>query len=267
MATYAPPVSQLVKLGRPEGTTESGDYSTYGIGPEHIPELIRLLQDDELAWTDSDLPEVFAQVHAWRALGQLRAEAAIELLLDLLADQEDQDWNDWVTEEVPVVLGMIGPAALPATVTRLERHAPEQRAPSYYASALAEIAKRHPATRDEVIQHLCRVLETAAVNDPDLNGFVIGDLLDLEATEAWPTMERAFATGNVDTFIAGDTAEVKWELGLGPKPEGSRSPVFTSPTGWSTEKELARPTAKQRAEDRARQRKAEKRRERKKRRK
>ncbi len=268
MATYAPPVSHLVKLGRPEGLPESADYSIHGIGPEHVPELIRLLQDDELAWAESDLPDDYGQAHAWRALGQLRAEAAIEPLLDLLATQEDdKKWIDWITEEVPVVLGLIGPPALPIVAARLEQHRPGQLAVGYYARALTEVALRHPATRDDVIQHLSGLLKTAALNEPDLNGLVIGDLLDLNAVEAWPAIEQAFATDNVETFIAGDADAVKWKLGLGPKPERRRPPVFTTPPNRPPQMEQGHPTAKQRAEDRARQRKAEKRKKRKQRRK
>ncbi len=258
MAIYGPPVSHLVQLGDPRGDEEWSDYSAYGIGPEHVPELIRLAQDEELAWADPESPVVYGQVHAWRALGQLRAEAAVAPLLDLLAGQEDdEDWNDWITEEVPRVLGMIGPAALPAVVARLERRGTREWAPSYYATALTEIARRHPDSRAEVVRQLCGVLETAAVNEPGVNGCVIGNLLDLKAAEAWLAIERAFATGNVDESVAGDLAEVRWQLGLGPEPP--RRPAFAP---------APRPvpggaTPKQRAKERARRKKADKRKSRK----
>lgn len=41
----------------------------------------------------------------------------------------------------------------------------------------------------------------------DLNGFIVGYLVDLEAVEAAPLMERAFAAGRVDVSIMGDWAE------------------------------------------------------------
>jgi len=260
VGTYTPPVSELVNLGRPMVSLDTPFYAPYRFGPEHIPELIRLLRDEELAWAESSSPVVFARVHAWRALGHLRAVAAVEPLLDLLAEQddEDDDWDDWTTEEVPAVLGMIGPVAIPATAARLEHRNPQGWAPVYYAQGLTEIAGRHPAARAEVIGHLSRVLETAADNDPGLNGSVIADLLGLKAAEAWPAIERAFASGNVDESVAGGAAEVKWELGLGPRPPSRVR--LDSLRGMA----LA-PTAKERAEARARQRKAEKRKNKKKR--
>jgi hypothetical protein len=69
--------------------------------------------DEELHRADSDSLEVWAPVHAWRALGQLRAEAAVEPLTRLLV-RIDEFNDDWVGEELPEVFGMIGPAAIPA---------------------------------------------------------------------------------------------------------------------------------------------------------
>ncbi|HEY2787171.1 MAG TPA: hypothetical protein VGJ05_19585 [Fimbriiglobus sp.] len=217
MASYEPPVDRLLKIGRPRSDTWE-DYSQRGIGPEHVPDLLRLLQDEALARTGNG-PEIYAQVHAWRALAQLKAEAAIEPLLDLLAGQEDEDeWDDWITEGVPEALGRIGPAALEPTAICLERTFTLTFAPTYYGRALSAIALRYPETRDEVVRRLTAFLDRAADNDPGANGFFVSYLKELEATEAWSVIERAFATGNVDEMVAGDAADAKYELGLGPMP-------------------------------------------------
>src|SRR5262245_15058809 len=108
MDTYSASVASLLKLGRPKGHQGDGDFARYRLGPEHISELIRLMRDEEIA--RSEEPECYAQIHAWRALAELRASEAIEPLLEMLSSQGDlQDWNDWLTEEAPCVLGKIGP--------------------------------------------------------------------------------------------------------------------------------------------------------------
>ena len=56
------------------------DYPALGLRMEHVPDLIRMTLDDELHGADSDSREVWAPLHAWRALGQLRAESAIKPL-------------------------------------------------------------------------------------------------------------------------------------------------------------------------------------------
>jgi hypothetical protein len=263
MQPYLPPVAGFLELGYPNEQQRWRDYTRFGIGPEHIPELIRLMRDKELLEsipeTDDDDPRFYGYIHAWRALGQLRAAEAIEPLLDMLVENANPDeWNDWIMEEVPTVLGMIGPAAIPATVARLDRRGKEERPHIDYSNALTEIAKRHPDSRGEVVSQFSRILETAAENDPALNGFVISDLIDLEARESWPVIEAAYATENVDPSITGDADEVKWRLGLGPEPPRARGFYFPPQvtTGEFRPEQVQKgPSAKQRFNERQRQKK------------
>ena len=69
-------------------------------------------------------------------------------------------------------------------------------------------------------------------NDPELNGGLVGELLDLEALESVSSIERAFAADLVDETIAGDWDDVQAELGL-------RSPL--------TDEELAEKARKRQA--------------------
>ncbi len=250
MSSYSPPVSELLKLGRNDLDKDTKlDYAQFGIGPEHVPELIRLMRDED-QWVSKDVPEIYAYIHAWRALGQLRAEAAIEPLLDLLDEQDHAEWNDWVSEDVPDILGMIGPAALAPTVARLNQRQPGQESANEIATALTKIAVHHPELRTEVIGHLVRVLQTGLRPDPTLNGFVISDLMELKAVEALPAIEAAYGLDLVDESIVGSFADVKYDLGVGPMPTHSQSGGLFLP-------QSAR-NPKQRAESRAKQRKAQK---------
>jgi hypothetical protein len=57
-----------------------------------------------------------------------------------------------------------------------------------------------------------------------LNGFLVGDLLELAARESAETIERAFAANVVDPMVAGDWGDVRRELGapsLGSAPDRS----------------------------------------------
>ena len=109
---YAPPVSDLLKLGRPKVTRSKQwpDYlKTHSLSKENIPALIQLATEDALDWQDDD--ECYAPIHAYRALGQLKAESAIEPLIGLLDDEA----NDWFTEEVPVISTPTRPKRLRCT--------------------------------------------------------------------------------------------------------------------------------------------------------
>ena len=215
---YSEPVAQLLTLGEPD-IDNWLDYESLGIHAEHIPELIRLVEEDPLRMElPSDDPAVFTTVHAWRALGQLKAEAAVPALIGLFKAGDadlDNDVDDWVAEELPGVFGMIGPACIPALVSYLEIPHKEKIWGAVAAStSLLEIGQTYPETRLEIIQALSHKLENYAENDPDLNGFIISDLANLKATEAGPLVERAFASGHVDNMIMGDSEDFQVAVGL-----------------------------------------------------
>src|SRR5260370_624667 len=114
-SSYPPPVNQLLTYG--EVGSQSPDtwpnYLELGLGPEHIPDLIRMAADEKLNEADIDDVASWAPMHAYRALGQLHAQAAIEPLLSLL--DLFREVNDFAMEELPYVFAMIGPLALPET--------------------------------------------------------------------------------------------------------------------------------------------------------
>lgn len=252
MGNYAPPVDQLLKLGRPEARNEARDYTALGIGREHVPDLLRMLNDESLFETD---PQWYAQNHAWRALGQLRPPEAVEPLLDLAAkNAEDDDWSDWIAEEVPGVLGGFGQQVIPLVVDRIDRQ--KARATQEYGRILTEVGLQHPEARAEVVSHLRRLLETAGTNDPTLNAFLISNLIDLQATEAWLSIERAYATDNVDLSLNGGLDQAKFYMGLGPDPRPLALPTVPRASGKS---------AKQRFNERQQQKKLAKKQNKKKR--
>jgi hypothetical protein len=205
-----PPVDKLLRLGRPTERDVWLDYTQLGLRPEHIPDLLRLAADTAMQADDSRVPEVYGAVHAWRALGQLRAVEAVRPLLDLTGNQES---TDWALEDVPQVLALIGPAAIP--IIRDWLADPDEQIDSRIAApdALKLIAVNHPRTRDECVAILAKQLEVED-RDPDLNGFIVAALLDMKAKEAAPALEKAFAEERVDESIAGDWDEVQFQLGL-----------------------------------------------------
>ena len=67
-----------------------------GLGEADIAELIRMATDERLNNADGNSPEVWAPVHAWRTLAQLRAVVAVEPLLGLLGKE-----YEWVEIDFP----------------------------------------------------------------------------------------------------------------------------------------------------------------------
>ena len=212
-SSYKPPVDQLLTYGEVQAVSPDDwpNYLELGLGPEHIPDLIRMATDEDLNWAYSDSLEVWAPIHAWRALGQLRAEAAVEPLLLLFETLEE---SDWVMEELPEVFGMIGPAALPALAAYIADVSYDEEARISAIPSVEKIGTRWPEARPASVALLMEQLERFAENEPEVNGFLILALVELHATEAAPLMEQAFANKRVDPTIMGDWEDVQVELGL-----------------------------------------------------
>ena len=76
---FAAPVAKLLELGEPKYSRDFAwpDYRRFGLGPEHIPALICIAVDPELIDLDDESdPRGWGPVHAWRALGQMKARSS-----------------------------------------------------------------------------------------------------------------------------------------------------------------------------------------------
>ena len=202
--TYTSPVSSLLTYG---DCRESQEWPNY----LDIPELIRMAIDEELNWADSDSLEVWAPVHAWRTLGQLRAEEAIEPLMSLFHELEE---IDLLGEELPIVYGMIGVKAIPA----LARYIADSSHGIYprlnAAQSLERIGSTIPAAREECVSILTHQLDLFTEQTLDFNALLIANLINLKAVESISHIRRAFEEGYVEYVVCGDIEDVEIELGL-----------------------------------------------------
>ena len=221
---YSHPVSQLLAIGDVRGQREWLDYpATYGLTLDHVPDLIRMMQDEGLNWANSESDEVWAPIHAWRTLGQLRAKSAIDAFIENLPNIDNYD-NDWEQEDYPIVLAMIGPAAIPALTAYLANGENGIWSRIAAADALGKIGQRYPAARDECVAILTTQLEQHKQQDKSLNAIIILNLRNLDALESIPAIEAAFKADKVDLSLQGDWEEVQIKMGLlderiTPKPE------------------------------------------------
>lgn len=233
--TYAPPVDKLLSYGDPTKKDKLGmwpDYvAEFGFGREHIPDLIRLATNRELTEAETESAQVWGPLHAWRTLGQLKAEAAIEPLLQLLGQDDD-----WSSTEVPEVYGMIGPVAIPILSKYLEEPDHDMYAQAEAAASLEKIAEMHPKSRGEAVAALSHALEAGAENDPELNAYIVSYLVELQAVEAAPVIEKAYTAEQVDTDIAGSWGKVQVELGLARASRPRQVSPNTSPRAGSGRK-------------------------------
>ena len=169
------PVQELFLLGEDAARGRQWpDYSEFGITAEHIPELIRVIRHIQSFWYDDQYDDElgYAPIHAWRALGQLQAKEAINMRIFLVHENEEYD-SDWIGEEVPVVMGMIGPQSIPALKAYLISPEKKLWAAVTVVHSLEVVGNQHPEIRADCIAILQHALEGFLENDETLNAFLI----------------------------------------------------------------------------------------------
>ncbi|PMB01238.1 hypothetical protein CEN50_00205 [Fischerella thermalis CCMEE 5268] len=209
---YQTPIDKLLTLGDCHKITNEYNYiAELGLDTEHIPGLISMAIDQNLNGVDSASLETWGSIHACRALGQLRAEAAIEPLMQLFHKLED---SDWVNEEMPKVYGMFGEVAIPRLQAYLadESHGIFPRITAIHS--LEEICKQHPDTRQKCIAVLTQQLKSFAQNPHELNGFIVASLIELQAVESAAVIKSAFVAQSVPDEITGTWDNVCDSLGI-----------------------------------------------------
>jgi hypothetical protein len=204
----------MLGYGEPRLLGKWTDYLSRGFTQEHILDPIRMALDPELLGLEGEQKGIWAPFHAVRALGQLRAQEAIEPLLALFHLYEDDGGSDWISEDLPDVYAMIGAAAIPALARYLLDETHDDFARLGAAASLRHIAMAHPDFRGECVESICAALEKFETNTATLNALLIDELLDLEAREALPLIERVHASGNVEHFGFANWDEIQVEFGL-----------------------------------------------------
>lgn len=214
MRDYTDPVAKLLTYRRLEtrGRNERWpNYLALGFTEAHVPDLIHMAADDDLHRSGQESLEVWAPVHAWRALGQLRAEAAAQPLVRLFDQLTD---DDWLTNELPDVFSLIGPSTIPTLAAFLGDEAVEEFGRISVPGCLEKIAQTHSDARDDSVRVLTRQLEKYETNGPVLNALLVSSLTELGAVEAIEVIRKAFSENRVDLTVHGDLEDVEMDLGL-----------------------------------------------------
>ena len=207
------PVVELMQMGeatRPVNWEEV--YGPLGLTSADIPVLIQLLSNGDLAEQGLDEEVYFwAPTHAWRVLGLLQAKEAVLPLIEVINQGHGADF---VMDEVPKALGMIGEPALRPLARHLHDPVFKPQARGLFAKGLAMIAQYHPELRQNCVTRLEQTLGYYPENSNRLNGDLIMYLDEIQAVEALPVIKQAYAAEQVDMIFCGDLEDVEIKLGL-----------------------------------------------------
>ena len=215
---YEPPISLLLMAGDVRKDKGWRNYQEdYGFSETDIPELVRMILDDNLYWAMSDKIEVWSPIHAWRALAQMNAQEVIPPMLKRLNEQDDEEENnfdDWIGSEIIAVSSKLGPPILPKLKGFLENPRHNKWGRAEIGECIERIGQQYPESRDECVAILMEQLKKFSRQKKHLNGTLISNLAALQAVEAADLIEKAFAVNRVDLAIGGDWEEIQIQLGL-----------------------------------------------------
>jgi yecA family protein len=214
MSDLSPRCQTLMKLGAPDfGYRDPWpDYlKLYGFTDQDLPELLIMVadpRDDEL---DEHDPAVWAPLHAWRVLGQLRNPVAVRHLIRLFPRLCE---DDYALSELCLVFGMIGPAAIPALAQRWQQPTQDQFVQVMAMDGLTQVALQHPASRAQVLNVFSDYLNAPSAQRRTVNGLLVSNLLNLKAIECIHSIREIYRRNIIDISCAGDIEDVEIELGL-----------------------------------------------------
>ncbi|WP_244327801.1 SEC-C metal-binding domain-containing protein [Roseibium sp. RKSG952] len=213
--SYPAPLSELLTIGEPDhfggDADQWPDYLELGFGKEHVPDLLSLVTDPSLNSAAPDTKEVWAPLHAWRTLGQLKAAETAEALLKYSTVQSD---DDWLHEELRLVFSQFGTEGIDALTTHLGNRRINEIDRCTATHCLSTIGIRNPDIRNRCLEVLEKQLLEFLKNGNDLNGWIVSSLLDLKAVEAIETIRAAYNANAVNLRICGDLEDVEIEMGF-----------------------------------------------------
>jgi hypothetical protein len=172
------------------------------LGAEAIPALIALVTDPvayEMSEDEDDL-SYWAPYPAVQILGELHPAEALEPLLSLIT----WDDYDYLSGIVPEALGKFGRVALDPLSAILADRRQTVWTRGRVVSAMGRMAGVHPELRDEIVTRMTAQLDTDEPDNEDLDtlrGFLVGELVELEAKESIPSIIRAFEETQIDPFM------------------------------------------------------------------
>jgi hypothetical protein len=224
--SYQDPVAKLINLQEKTRWDDKQwlDYaSQFGLSVADLPELSRLIADDELVDDDGEL--IFCEIHVLRALVQISPEEGVKLYIAQLQKFPE---DDWLHEEVDGISRNAGAIAIKPFTKMLTDATQEEHVRVTFANGLEEIGKTYPESRDACVKALTAQLQNYRVQDGDyLNSVLVSNLIQLKAIEAVNLIEEVFANRELDEWATGSWAAAQVSLGL--KQESDFSPEELKP--------------------------------------
>lgn len=201
-------IDRILALPKDEAAQDISNIILYSIGKTY-----KDINDDTIeSWDNS------AIMHSLILLAQLQSDKGLDAVLEIMrqtGEFADYHLGDMAPELLHPALYACGKDNVPAIEDYLNQPGLDSYLRSQAPDALAMIVFNHPERRDEIIAVFRRLLNSMVSNlpvqracDGTFAGFVMSNLMDIDAKELIPEIKATFATDCVNKTIAGDCKKV-----------------------------------------------------------
>lgn len=201
-------IDRILALPKDEAAQDISNVTLYSIGKTY-----KGINDDTIkSWDNS------AIMHSLILLAQLQSEKGLDAVLEVMrqtGEFADYHLGDMAPELLHPALYACGKDNVLAIEDYLNQPGLDSYLRSQAPDALAMIVFNHPERRDEIIAVFRRLLNSMVSNlpvqracDGTFAGFVMSNLMDIDAKELIPEIKATFATDCVNKTIAGDCKKV-----------------------------------------------------------
>ncbi len=201
-------IDRILALPKDEAAQDISNVMLYSIGKTY-----KGINDDTIeSWNNS------AIMHSLILLAQLQSDKGLDAVLEIMR-QTDEFADYHLGDLTPELLHPALYACGKDNITAIEAYLNQPGLDSYLRSqapdALAMIILNQPERRGEIIEVFRRLLNNMVSNlpvqracDGTFAGFVMSNLMDIDAKELIPEIKATFATDCVNKTIAGGCKEV-----------------------------------------------------------
>ncbi|MCM1110944.1 MAG: DUF1186 family protein [Clostridium sp.] len=212
-----PVIERILALPHDEAAEDIAKIVMYEIGRTY-----NSINDDTIGEQEND-----AIIHSLYLLTQLKSEKGLDAVLEIMRQNDsfiDYHLGDIAMEVIYPALYACGMNRVPEIEAYLNQPGLDSYVRSQAFEALVMIVYLHPERREEIIEVIRKIMKSWVSRLPRQEacdgspaGFLMVNLIDLEAKELIPEIKAVFETDCVDKNIAGDCDYV-----LGKIQEGNR---------------------------------------------
>lgn len=207
-----PVIERILALPHDEAAEDISKIVMYEIGRTY-----KSINDDTIGKPEND-----AILHSLYLLTQLKSEKGLDAVLEVMRQNgnfADYHLGDLAPEVLHPALYACGMNKIPEIVAYLNQPGLDSYVRGQAFDALTMIVFLHPERREEIIEVFRRLLKSWVTKlpkqeacDGNLAGFLMSNVMDIEAKELISEIKAVFETDCVDKSIAGDLNDVLDEI-------------------------------------------------------